>query len=307
MQRALPANRRLKRLTRPSSVTTVEVLPWKKGWLPLQISTAEAGPGSVLVCQRLAHSGKRPASTTAAQRRRSSSECSCISAISMASATCSTNAGFFRGAGTHQCSCPGCRWWSAPPRRCRSPWPRCATQGGCPSWPWPPPGSGGKLRRGVRLARNGASSTAAPQAAEGRRSQPVRPDAQFRRQQASNESQCDNVRGPEQQQSAPARGGAWTGSRSHATPHLRALARRLHAAWPAGEGPGCASGLHVSARCFCVCVGQPARPLADIARFKAPTKQEGGNRECLCHFILLVLSGAAGLELWSLQIFSWPG
>lgn len=38
-----PANRRLKRLTRPSSVTTVEVLPWKKGWLPLQISTAEAG------------------------------------------------------------------------------------------------------------------------------------------------------------------------------------------------------------------------------------------------------------------------
>jgi hypothetical protein len=28
------------RLTRPSSVTTVEVLPWKKGWLPLQMSTA---------------------------------------------------------------------------------------------------------------------------------------------------------------------------------------------------------------------------------------------------------------------------
>ena len=42
-----PANRRLNRLTRPSSVTTVVVTPWKKGWLPDQMSTARGGGGAV--------------------------------------------------------------------------------------------------------------------------------------------------------------------------------------------------------------------------------------------------------------------
>lgn len=63
----------------------------------------------------------------------------------------------------HQCTSPACRWWSAPPRRCRSPWHRCATRGGGPSWPWPPPGWRHKqgAHRRVSAARQAAAQGAA--------------------------------------------------------------------------------------------------------------------------------------------------